>query len=85
MYGSEVWGYQNLDHIERFHKKFLKLTLKLNRNTPNCMVYGETGQFNISYNVYQRMINYWIRINNGKEYKLSCIKYRLVHNMFKAM
>ncbi len=47
------------------------------------MVYGEAGQYNIFYNVYQRMINYWIQISNGKESKLSCIMYRLMYNMFK--
>ncbi len=82
LYSSEIWGFQNLDHIERFHRKFLKQTLKLNRSTPNCMVYGEYAQYNISYIVHQRMINYWLRIQNSKESKLSNIMYRLMYNMY---
>ena len=35
LYGCEIWGFQNLDQIERFHRKFLK-SLKLNRSTANC-------------------------------------------------
>ena len=81
LYGCEVWGFQDLSHIERFHRKFLKQTLKLNRNTPSCMVYGESGQFNLFYIIYQRMINYWIRIHNSKESKLSHIMYRLMYHM----
>ena len=63
------------------HRKFLKQTLKLNRNTPSCMVYGESGQFNLFYIIYQRMINYWLRIHNSKESKLSHIMYRLMYHM----
>ena len=32
LYGCEIWGFQNLDHIERFHTKVLKNQLKLNRS-----------------------------------------------------
>ena len=81
LYGSEVWGYQNVKDSQR---KFLKQTLKLNRSTPNCMVYGESCQHSVCYNVFQRMINYWLRINDGKECKLSCIMYRIMYNMLKA-
>ena len=28
-YGSEVWGFENLDLIERLHLKFLKYALNL--------------------------------------------------------
>ena len=45
------------------------------------MVYGESGQFNLFYIIYQRMINYWLRIHNSKESKLSHIMYRLMYHM----
>jgi len=83
LYGSEVWGFHNLNYIEIFHRKFLKQILKLHKGTPNCMVYGESGHINIYYIVYQRMINYWIRIINGKHSKLSNIMLRLMYNMYK--
>ena len=43
LYGCEIWGFENLDNIEVFYRKFLKYILKVNQQTPNCMVYGETG------------------------------------------
>jgi len=82
LYGSEIWGYSKLDHIETFHRKFIKHILKLNKGTPNCMVYGEVGQFNIKYIIYQRMISYWLRIINGKQSKLSCMLLRLMYSMY---
>ena len=45
LYGSEEWGYENLDVIERIHLKFLKHVLNLKTSTPSYMVYGETGHF----------------------------------------
>ena len=49
LYGSEVWGYENLDVIERVHLKFLKPVLYLKTSTPSYMVYVETGRFPLLY------------------------------------
>ena len=43
LYGSEVWGFGNLDVLERVVLKYLKLILNMKTSTPNFMVYGETG------------------------------------------
>ena len=45
LYYCEVWGYENLDVVEREDLKFLKLILNFISSTPNCMVYGETGRY----------------------------------------
>ena len=58
LYGCEILGFQNLDQIERFHRKFLKSLLKLNRSTANCMVYGEVGRQNMTAVIEKRMINF---------------------------
>ena len=44
LYGSEVWGFCDLQQIEIFYRKFLKNILRLNKSTPNCMIYGEVGK-----------------------------------------
>jgi hypothetical protein len=41
LYGSEVWGYENLEILERVHMQFCKRILNLRLSTPNFMVYGE--------------------------------------------
>lgn len=38
LYFCEVWGYENLDIIEKVHFKVLKFILNLKPSTPNCMV-----------------------------------------------
>ena len=47
LYGCEIWGLEKLEkleNIEIFHRKFLKYILKVNNQTTDCMVYGETGR-----------------------------------------
>ncbi len=78
LYGSEIWGFQQLDQIEMFYKKFLKNLLKLNRNTANCMVYGEVGRFSLNSMVEKRMINFWLHVCQGKQAKFSHTIYKLL-------
>ena len=83
LYGSEVWGYENLECIEMFYKKFLKSLLGLKRGTANCMVFGELGRLGLTYNIEKRMVNFWLRLNgnvHGRS-KLSCIIYNLLRQL----
>ena len=41
IYGSEVWGYDNLKFIEQIHLKYCKRVLQVRNTTPNCMFLGE--------------------------------------------
>ena len=71
LYGCEVWGFQKLDAIESFHKKFLKNLLRVNKSTANCMAYGELGRTSLESVVEQRMVNFWIHLTEGKQSKLT--------------
>lgn len=44
LYGCEVWGYGNVDIIERIHVKLCKLLFNLKSSTPHYMIYGELGR-----------------------------------------
>ena len=80
LYGSEVWGYTNLDPLEIFYRKFLKRVLGVYKTTPNCMVYGEVGRFPLANMVHNRMISFWIKVSDpeGKASKFSNIFYKLI-------
>ena len=78
-YGCEIWGFENLDILERVHLRFCKHILRLKNSTPNFMVYGELGRYPISVTVKSRMINFWCRLQEGKESKLSCLLYKLLY------
>ena len=80
LYGCEVWGFENVEKIEIFFRKFLKYILKANRQTTNCMVYGETGKLPLDTIINTRMICFWHETVTGLNGKLS---YRLLYLLKK--
>ena len=77
LYGSEVWGFENLDLLEKLHKG--KHLLRLKCSTPNCMVYGELGRYSISIKVKLRMINFWCSLLDGNGQTISSLLYKLLY------
>lgn len=45
LYGSEVWGFEDMYLIEQVHLKLCKKNLRVRNTTANFMVYGELGRF----------------------------------------
>lgn len=78
LYGCEVWGYGDIIQIQILHRKFIKTLLGVYTSTPNVMVYGESGQFDIKNHVVSRMITFYMRLVNGNHNKISYIMYRLL-------
>ena len=70
LYGSEIWGYENLDSIEVFYRAFLRYILRLNKQTTNCMVYGEAGRKPLSIAI--KFLKYILRLNKQTA---SCMVY----------
>lgn len=78
LYGSEVWGFGNLDVIEKVHLSFCKMILGLKQTTPKFIVYGELGRYPPSINIKLRMVKYWIQLLTGKQTKYCTILYNLL-------
>ena len=82
-YGSEVWGVENFDILQKVQLKFYKLVLKLRVSTPNLMVFGETGHFPIWVFVKVRMLSFWFKlISEQNKNKLSSIVYKLLYRLY---
>lgn len=56
LYACAVWGYKNIEIIERVHLKNFKHILNLESCTPRYMVYGKTGRFPLYITIFTRMI-----------------------------
>jgi hypothetical protein len=82
LYGSEVWGIENLDLIDQFQLKFYKLILRLKQSTPNCMLYGELGVLPLSIHVKAHILCYWNRILNAKPEKICHILYNVSYKLY---
>ena len=84
LYGCEVWGWDNLEPIEIFHRSFLKECLGLKSSCSNNMIYAETGRMPLVYEVRIRMASYWLRVRSGTQtkiaYKLLTLCERLHHD-----
>ena len=71
LYGSEIWGYENIEILEKFHTQFGRIVLKVHKRTPTCIVLGELGRLNIKHYIDKKIINYWCRLLDQKDVKLS--------------
>ena len=57
LYGCEVWGFENIDLVERLHLQFCKSILYVNKSTSTCMVLGDLGRRRVEHLVDGRMLN----------------------------
>lgn len=80
LYSSEVWGFENINEIEKVHLHFLKKTLGVRKSTSNYMVYGESGRYPLQIQIKIRMLNFWKRLVENPD-KLSGILYRLLFKL----
>ena len=75
-YGCEIWGFEMLDSVERFHRSFFKSVLNISKYTANSIIYGETGITKVESIVYTRMLSFWHRLRTGSSNKISHILFK---------
>ena len=78
LYGSETFGFENLQPLEKIHLDFLKSIRKMKSSTPLIMIYGEFGRFPLEIQVKTRTIKFWAKILTGKNTKISYKMYGLL-------
>ena len=78
LYASEVWGYQQVDEIEKVHLVACKRFLGLPRGTPNSIVYGELGRFPLHVISNLRCIKYWFKLLSLDETRLPLLAYKML-------
>ena len=81
LYASEVWGYENIDLLEKLRLKFCKYVLHVNASTPTCMVYGELGIFPVDIYAKLRMIKFWTSLLMDDTNKYSARMYKVICNI----
>ena len=58
LYGSELWGLNVMSAIENVHLFSLKKMLQVPIFTPNVMVYGDSGRYELRIHSVLRSIKY---------------------------
>ena len=77
--GSELWSLNVTSAIENVHLFSLKNMLQVPIFTPNAMVYGDSGRYELRIDAVLRSIKYWIRIINMEDSR----NVRKVYNMMR--
>lgn len=75
-YGSEIWGVNTHNCIERVQNKFCKYVLKLPIQTPNVAARGECGRCPLKSTCILHALKYWCKLLYMEDGKLpkSCYK-----------
>ena len=81
LFGCELWGFGNIQIIERVQLKFLKHILNLKKSTPSFMVYGEVGVLPLSVEINSRVINYWAKLHFDPKNNIAAGLYRAVRSL----
>lgn len=79
-YGCEVFGFENIQILERIHTEFLRTITKTKKSTPHYMLLAELGRYPLEITVKTRMVGFWSRIVSGKVTKLSYIMYKVMRH-----
>ena len=78
LYGSELWGLDDISIIESVHIFSLKKILNVPLFTPNIMVYGDTGRYQLRINSVLRCVKYWLRLLNMNNDRYACKVYKMM-------
>ena len=78
LYGSEIWGYENLTQVQVMCNRVMRRFLKVHQSTSVCMLNGELGLKCIDEYVDNRMLNFWCNVATGDENKISTILYKWI-------
>ena len=62
LYGSELWGFEPYDTVEKVHIQACKLLLNVPSYTPNDMVLGDLGRFLLFVNSAARCVQYLFQL-----------------------
>ena len=75
-YGCEVWGHSNLSPVELFHRKCLKVLLKISKFTATPIIHGETGRYTLETCINSKIIRYWNEMKLSTAWKISTVMFK---------
>ena len=67
LYGCEAWGSASLRKVETLHRKAIKIVFGLANNTPNEVLYIETGLSELKAQIFKRQYRFWERIKENMD------------------
>ena len=80
-YGSEVWGYQTYDVIEKVQIQFCKYVLGLSVTATAVAVLGECGRFPVYNTCVSRCVKYWLHIVGMTNERYPKVMYNILKHL----
>ena len=62
IYGHEAWGSSSLTKVEALFRKAIRIAFSLHSNTPNEIVYLETGVHELKAEIHRSQFKFWKKI-----------------------
>ena len=59
LYGCETWSSASLRAVETLYRKAIKITFGMRNNTPNEIIFIESGLIELKCEVYKRQFKFW--------------------------
>ena len=77
LYGSEIWGYERRNQIEKVHLRFCKFVLGVEQSAISAAVLGECGRLPLHIKYNKRFIKYWLKLLRSPQGSLLQICYKM--------
>ena len=75
LYGCETWSSASLQKAETLYRKAIKITFGMRSNTPNQIIFVESGLIELKSEIYRRQYKFWVKtletINNDPHSEVS--------------
>lgn len=65
-YGAEIWGWKGFTEIERIQDRYIKWTLRLDRNTPRYLIAKATGRDYIKVRTSKRAMRFEEKLKDNE-------------------
>ena len=81
LYGSAIWGAKNCKLADMLQIKYLKIILGLKKCTSILIVRCETGCYPLSIDIKMSVLNFWFKLVNNLNNKISLLIYHCMLRM----
>ena len=72
-YVAEIWGWEDVEEMEKIQKKYLKWTLGLEKCTPDCILLEETKREKLRLRFAKLAVNYESKIMEKESLVKECL------------
>ena len=83
-YGSEIWGYEYSQTIEKVQSKFCKRYACLHKNTADFLALSECGRYPLAVTYMTQCVKYWVRLIQMPNYRYPKQCYNMLRSLASA-